>query len=80
MPFLNLEATNRASCYAHPTQHMPSTRHEVANKIFRLQEKRDNIIYLLAHEELPDADTLQLEAQLSAVEDAIVLLSVSKAA
>jgi hypothetical protein len=59
---------------------MPSTKHELANKIFRLQEERDNILYLLAHEELPDADTLRLEMQLSAVEDAIVLLRVGKAA
>lgn len=51
-----------------------------SQKLFRLQQKRDNILYALTHEELSDADTLQLQAHLSAVQDEIVLLRVGKAA
>jgi hypothetical protein len=53
---------------------------ELARKILQLEEKRDNIMYVLTREELSDADTLQLQAQLSAVQDEIVLLRVGKAA
>jgi hypothetical protein len=57
-----------------------SPEEEVLEKILTLQEKRDNIIYLLAHEELSDAITLQLETQLSSVEDELVLLCIREAA
>ena len=53
---------------------------EPSQKLVRLQQKRDNIFYVLTHEELSDADTLQLQAHLSVVQDEIVLLHVGKAA
>ena len=53
---------------------------ELSQKVLRLQEKRDNILYALLHQELPDAATLQLQTQLSAVEDELVLLCTRKAA
>jgi hypothetical protein len=53
---------------------------ELSQKVLRLQEKRDNILYALLHQELPDAATLRLQAQLSAVEDELVLLYTRKAA
>ena len=52
---------------------------ELSQKVLRLQEKRDNILYALL-QELPDAATLRLQAQLSAVEDELVLLYTRKAA
>ena len=53
---------------------------QLSRNIFRLKETRDNILYALLHQELPDAATLQLQTQLSAVEDELVLLSTRKAA
>jgi hypothetical protein len=50
------------------------------DSIRTLQEKRDNILYALVHEELSEAATLLLETQLSSVEDELVLLSTRKAA
>jgi len=52
---------------------------ELSQKVLRLQEKRDNILYALL-QELPDAATLRLQTQLSAVEDELVLLYTRKAA
>ncbi len=49
-------------------------------RTLRLQRKRDNIIYALAHEELSDEHTLRLETQLSSVEDELVFLLMDKAA
>ena len=56
---------------------MPS-EDELARKILQLEERRDNILYVLTHEELSDADTLQLQAQLSTIQDEIVLLRVGQ--
>ena len=53
---------------------------ELCERIHRLQEKRDNIIYALVYEELTIANTLQLETQLSAVEDELVLQCTREAA
>jgi hypothetical protein len=44
-----------------------------------LQRLRDNIIYVLHHEELSDEQTLRLETQLSSVEDELVFLRVNEA-
>jgi len=52
---------------------------ELSQKVLRLQEKRDNILYALL-QELPNAATLRLQTQLSAVEDELVLLYTRKAA
>jgi hypothetical protein len=41
---------------------------------------RDNLIFVLHHEELSAAETLQLETELSSVEDQLVLLLSDKAA
>ena len=49
-------------------------------RTLRLQRKRDNILYVLAHEELSDEHTLQLETQLSSVEDELVFLLMEEAA
>jgi hypothetical protein len=53
-------------------------------KIHRLQTKRDNIIfvlnYMIACQELSVMATVQLETQLSSVEDELVLLLSDKAA
>jgi hypothetical protein len=57
-----------------------SRANELSEKILRLEEKRDNILYALVHQELPDAVTLQLETQLSSVEDELVLLCTREAA
>ncbi len=43
-------------------------------RIFGLQRMRDNIMYALAHQELSDDQTVQLETQLSSVEDELVRL------
>ncbi len=43
-------------------------------KLSRLERERDNILYLLIHEELSHAETLKLQAQLSGIQDEIVLL------
>ena len=65
---------------------MPENRecvmsHEaLSTRTLRLQRKRDNIIYALAHEELSDEHTLRLETQLSSVEDELVFLLMDKAA
>jgi hypothetical protein len=55
-------------------------KEELSGKILRLQEKRDNIIYALAYQELPHTLTLQLETLLSSVEDELVLLCAREAA
>lgn len=53
---------------------------EPSERLLRLQQRKDNLFYVLTHEELSDTDTLQLQAHLSAVQDEIVLLHVGKAA
>jgi hypothetical protein len=49
-------------------------------KVLRLQSRRDNLIFMLHHEELSAAETLQLETELSSLEDQLVLLLSDKAA
>ncbi len=45
-------------------------------KLSTLERERDNIFYVLTHEELSHAVTLELQAQLSTIQDEIVLLRV----
>jgi hypothetical protein len=52
----------------------------ISTKILRLQSRRDYLIFALHHEELSAAETLQLETELSSVEDQLVLLLSDKAA
>ena len=65
-----------------PYQHRECVMsHEALSaRTLRLQRKRDNIIYVLAHEELSDEHTLRLETQLSSVEDELVFLRMEEAA
>jgi hypothetical protein len=52
----------------------------LSSRILRMQRTRDNIAYALIHEELSHEITLQLETQLSCVEDELVRLLTEKAA
>jgi hypothetical protein len=52
----------------------------IPTEILRLQSRRDNIIFVLHHEELSAAETLQLETELSSVEDQLVFLLSDQAA
>ena len=49
-------------------------------RIRKLQIERDNILFALTHHELPDPVVLQLETQLSSVEDELVFLRTDMAA
>lgn len=52
----------------------------LSSRILRMRRTRDNITYALIHEELSHEDTLQLETQLSCVEDELVRLLTENAA
>jgi hypothetical protein len=56
------------------------SRETPSARTFKLQRLRDNIIYVLHHEELSDEQTLRLETQLSSVEDELVFLRMNEAA
>jgi hypothetical protein len=61
-------------------ERVPISFRELSTKILRLQRRRDNIVYVLMHEELSHDHTLQLETQLSAVEDELIFLLMDEAA
>ena len=54
---------------------MPSPEDERAARILRLNTQRENIVFALTNVELSDEQKAVLRAQLSSVEDQLVLLA-----
>jgi hypothetical protein len=54
---------------------MPFSNDECAARILRLNTRRENIIFALLNVELSDEQAVALRAQLSSVEDQLVLLA-----
>jgi hypothetical protein len=55
--------------------YMPSPEDERAARILRLNTQRENIVFALTNVELSDEQKAVLRAQLSSVEDQLVLLA-----